>query len=96
MKTIQVVAAVICDCFDEKSTLQNLYNLKHSYPKLINGFYNFIENYCSFADRNKLKLNNTIVFDISKKDDFCKALLSYISGMTDNFAIDIYNEIIRF
>ena len=93
---INKIYDILYDCFDEKSTLQNLYNLKHSYPKLITSFYNFIENYCSFADRNKLKLNNTIVFDISKKDDFCKALLSYISGMTDNFAIDIYNEIIRF
>ena len=93
---INKIYDILYECFDEKSTLQNLYNLKFSYPKLINGFYNFMENYCSFADRTKLKLSNTIVFDISKKDDFCKALLSYISGMTDNFAIDTYNKIIGF
>ena len=30
------------------------------------------------------------------KEDFYKSIISYISGMTDNFAIEIYNEIIRF
>ena len=28
--------------------------------------------------------------------DFYKAIIYYISGMTDNFAIEIYNEIINF
>ena len=36
------------------------------------------------------------IFDISNEKDFSKAIISYISGMTDNFAIDMYNEIIRF
>ena len=28
--------------------------------------------------------------------DFYKAIIYYISGMTDNFAVEIYNEIIHF
>ena len=28
--------------------------------------------------------------------DFCKAIIYYISGMTDNFAIETYNKIVGF
>lgn len=44
----------------------------------------------------KLKIKNQIIFDYKNKEDFYKSIISYISGMTDNFAIEIYNEIIRF
>ena len=63
---------------------------------LLNRFYHFLENYCDFANRQELKLKNRIIFDISNENDFSKAIISYISGMTDNFAMEIYNEIIRF
>ena len=39
---------------------------------------------------------NKVVFDMSVSTDFYKAIIYYISGMTDNFAIEIYNEIIHF
>ena len=35
-------------------------------------------------------------FSIDNAKDFYKAIIYYISGMTDNFAIEIYNEIINF
>ena len=41
-------------------------------------------------------LKNKVVFDMSVSTDFYKAIIYYISGMTDNFAISCYNEIIGF
>lgn len=84
------------NCFEEKNTLNNIQKLENFYPNLSNGFYNFLENYTDLGNREELKLKNRIVFDIKKKEDFYGAILTYISGMTDNFAIEIYNEIIRF
>ena len=57
---------------------------------------NFIYNYYDFGNRESLKLKNKILFSIDNEKDFCKAIIYYISGMTDNFAIEIYNEIINF
>ena len=34
--------------------------------------------------------------DINKKEDYYTAIIDYISGMTDNKAIDTYNKIIIF
>ena len=93
---INEIYDILKDCFDKENTLTNLNNLRKFYPKLADGFYHFLENYCDFADREELKLKNKIIFDISKEKDFSKAIISYISGMTDNFAMEMYNEIIRF
>lgn len=83
-------------CFDGKNTLENIKKLAVFYPKLSEGFYYFLENYCNFGNRESLKLQNEITFDYTKKEDYCRSIISYIAGMTDNFAIKTYNEIIGF
>ena len=82
--------------YEDSNTLNNLKNLSFTYPKLGNGFINFIYNYYDFGNRESLKLKNTILFSIDNEKDFYKAIIYYISGMTDNFAIEIYNEILHF
>ena len=93
---INEIYDILKDCYDNTNTLLNLSNLKKFYPKLADGFYHFLENYCAFANREELKLKNKIIYDISNEQDFSKAIISYISGMTDNFVMEMYNEIIRF
>ena len=93
---INEIYNILFECFDNKNTLKNLKVLEKFYPKLIDGFYHYLENYCDFSNRKELKLKNKLVFDISIKEDFSRAIISYISGMTDNFAIEMYNELIRF
>ena len=39
---------------------------------------------------------NDVIFNMENKSDFSNAIIYYISGMTDNFAIETYNKIIRF
>ena len=77
-----------------KDTLNNMENMKRIYPNVISDFQQWLENYWSF--KRTLCNKNDIIFDITKEKDFCKAIIYYISGMTDNFAIDIYNKIIGF
>ena len=93
---INEIYDILKNCFDRKNTLNNILALQKFYPKLSTGFYNFLENYADLGNRKELKLKNKIVFDIEKETDFYRAILAYISGMTDNYAIEIYNEIIRF
>ena len=62
------------------------------YAKVIN----FITDYYDFDNRENLRLKNKVLFSIDNEKDFYKAIIYYISGMTDNFAIEIYNEIIHF
>ena len=93
---INEIYDILKECFDRENTINNIVSLKKYYPKLADGFYHFLENYCDFSNREELKLKNKIIFDISDEYDFSRAIISYISGMTDNFAMEMYNEIIRF
>ena len=86
------------------NTLKNLYNGKDTYsvfekhkrfyPNLLHSFSDWLNNFSTLSDRNKLK--NKVLFDISIPEDYYFSIVCYISGMTDKFAIDIYNEIIGF
>lgn len=80
--------------FDGKNTLQKIENMKKTYPDIFTSFEEWLSNYWQY-DRNATNYND-ILFDIENEKDYCKAIIYYISGMTDNFAIDTYNKIIGF
>ena len=84
----------LANCYDGKSFLNSVKSLAGFYPKLSASFYDFLELYCANADREKLKLKNNILFEKENKDNFYQAILYYISGMTDHYAMEIYQEII--
>ena len=54
----------------------------------------WLNNFSKTGNREGLK--NRVLFDIEKPTDYYFAIVLYISGMTDKFAIDTYNEIIGF
>lgn len=82
------------NAYDGKNTFDNLVKLNKFYPNLVNGFIDWFNNFYEFSDRSKLK--NKILFDINNPKDYYSSIVLYISGMTDKFAIDTYNEIIGF
>ena len=64
------------------------------YPDVIREFVNWLQNYCE--NTNELKLKNNKIYNLDKKEDYYRAIVHYISGMTDNKAISTYNRIISF
>ena len=57
----------------------------------------FITERHSFIDKkNMLRYNTPQVFDIYDNESYTKCVIEYISGMTDQFAIEVYEEIISF
>lgn len=80
--------------YDEKNTIYKIRKLKKVYPEVIGNFQEWLENYWSLQrhDYNK----NDIFVNMEDERSFSKAIIYYISGMTDNFAIDTYNKIIKF
>ena len=43
-----------------------------------------------------MNISDKVLFDMNKHTDYYKAIIYYISGMTDNYAIERYNSIIKF
>jgi len=82
--------------YKEEVTLENLNKFEKTYPNLIKNFKAWLEKYSDLRGQ-KEELANKIVYNIKNSEkEYYKAIMGYISGMTDNFAIDSYNEIIRF
>ena len=51
----------------------------------------------SFIDRKTvLKYKTQAVFDLHDNESFTKCIIEFISGMTDQFAIQVYEEVITF
>ncbi len=93
---ISEIYDLLISCYEGINTIKNLQELTKSYPTLASRFIEWLENYIAIEDRQRQKLKNKIVYDLSKKEDYAKAIITYIAGMTDNYAIKTYQEIIRF
>ena len=91
--------------YDDFHTIQNI-KLKYSllYPKLSRDFVNYLSQYCvnsavySFNKEIDLSSldNEKIYGGLESRDIYIQAVIDYISGMTDAFAIDMFNELISF
>ena len=80
--------------YDGTKTLNKLFEMKNIYPEVFSGFQEWLANYWNLYRTERKQ--NEMLFDIENERDYCKASIYYISGMTDNFAIDTYNKIIGF
>jgi len=80
--------------YNGEKTLEKIHEMKKLYPEVFTNFEQWLENYWNLyrAEKNE----NNILFEIENEKDYCKAIIYYISGMTDNFAINTYNKIIGF
>lgn len=88
------IYSLLKSAYHPQDLMKNLDSICHIYPKLGCSFRNFLCNYYDCGDRDKLK--NRVIFSLENEKDFYHCILYYISGMTDNFAIEAYQEIIRF
>ena len=70
--------------------------LLFSYTELCKNFIEFLYRYYDFGNREILKLKNKVLFSLDNEKDYYQSIIYYISGMTDNFAIEMYNEIVSF
>jgi dGTPase len=65
-------------------------------------FENWLIKYSNYTplhqpDRKRiLRYDTQEVFDINDNESFQKCIIEYISGMTDQYAISVYEEIISF
>ena len=91
---INQIFDILKDTYDGKDTVKRIKEFEKYYPNLLNGFYGWISKYWNIGNREGLK--NKVIFDINNEKDYIQAIIYYISGMTDKYAIDVYNEIIKF
>ena len=71
--------------------------MKKLYPELVGEFINLINYYWDLNIHEKENLKNKLIYKASENEkEYLRAIIDYISGMTDNYAINVYEEIISY
>lgn len=89
---LEEIFMTLYNLYDGENTITKLKEKENIYPRLIAGFIDWVMVYIK---ENNEGLNHKL-YSFKDKKDYAKAIIHYISGMTDKYAIDIYNEIISF
>ena len=93
---IRSIYETLAKFFDYDNTINKLSEMKDTYPKLISEFSAYLNSYCSIDDKNVRYQNKKIYGKLETDIIYKQAIIDYISGMTDRYAIEIFNELIRF
>lgn len=86
--------SLLKSAYDGENTIKNLRKMKKFYPTLITEFIDWISSYADIDERDPVRYDNVIIFDISKEKDYAKAIITYLSGMTDKYIVKMYNSLI--
>lgn len=78
------------------STVKTIRKMKRYYPFLSEEFSNWLETYSNSIDRNDDNYCNKVIYDLNDINNYLKAIIDYMSGMTDQYIVRIYNEIVSF
>jgi dGTPase len=80
--------------YDGENTLLRLVKIKTDYRNLYREFSNWISLYSDLKDPAPAKLNNKKIYGkLNTKEIYIKAILEFISSMTDQYAIKIFDEL---
>lgn len=95
---LETILETLLDLYDKDNTLERLRNYEKTCPLLYQTFGEWLMKYCYQLEpiNRKLRYDNNKIYNLKCQKDYCQAIVDYISGMTDSFAIKIFNEILKF
>lgn len=82
--------------YNGKNTVKNLHKMQRYYPTLGAEFSGWLANYALTEDRKEKDYNNKIIYNLENLEDYNRAIVDYMSGMTDLYIVQIYNELINY
>jgi dGTPase len=84
--------------YEGNNTLRHLQDLERYAPKLHEAFEDWVIKYTNANQRERKSryYYNRIVYDMNKRRNYHRAILDFISGMTDSFALSVFDELVQF
>ena len=98
---------VLLSTYDSQDTFSKIFLMKKYYPKLMQNFACWLAQYVELSiiptplckDLTIVPsdcLNEKIYGNLDNRDVFIQAIIDYIAGMTDRFAVEMFNELISY
>lgn len=82
--------------YNGENTIRNLKKMGRYYPVLSEEFVGWLANYTNIKERDDDDFKSKIIYNLNNLKDYERAIIDYMSGMTDNYIVKIYNEIVSF
>lgn len=94
---LESIFEALSSCYKGEDTLTEIrHRLKH-YHLLRDTFSDWIVKYTDVGAKEKGKrYKNKVVYDMSDERNYYMAVIDYIAGMTDKFALNVFAELTRF
>lgn len=83
-------------CYNGGEVFSGLSKQEKFYPEIVCTFKEWLYRYSNVPTRANGICKNRVLYDLKFEKDYCKSIIDFIAGMTDNYAIEVYNEILRF
>lgn len=101
---IRQLFETLLSMYDGKYTLKNISKYRKFTPKLVTCFEEYLAKYCNTkiipeGDLKRLALDceNEKIYDmLVTKEVYIQAIIDFISGMTDRFAIELFKELLEY
>ncbi|HOJ22575.1 MAG TPA: dGTPase, partial [Armatimonadota bacterium] len=94
---IQSLFKTLLGLYQGRDTLRAVEEKARLYPNLAGGFRDWLWRYSDANPReDSCKLENEILYRLGEERDYRQAIMDYISGMTDAYAIKAFGELTSF
>lgn len=92
---IRSIYDTLIESYDGDNTINKLKEKVNVYPTLIHDFCKYLKTFFSLEKDVRYK-NKKIYGKLETREIYAQAIIDYISGMTDRYAIEIFNELLRY
>ncbi len=93
---IETLFNVLLALYENIDTLKRLENEKKNYPKLIGTFIGWLQKYAAQEKIYSPIYKNYTLYDLNERRSYCQAIIDFIASMTDQYAIELFDEQTRF
>lgn len=97
---IKEIFKTLFDAYSGQNTLEEIKKRCSVYPELFKNFFAWLIEYCTLDykeyPRQKKYKNEKNYGTLDTQEVFAQAIIDYIAGMTDKYAIRMFQELIRF
>ena len=95
---------VLLDAYDGEDTLSELRRRAEIYPELMGAFADWLSKFCdtemnlfdNITEKTVKCSNKKIYGTLATREIYIGAIIDYISGMSDNYCIKVFNELITY